>query len=220
MTGFNNYYGRNPFPDDGPYTLDFYGYTYLGPVMIPPVPTTVGMQDRGGSGVYWFLMWDGQDHLVLTNAPPMAFPQWTAAGLSVPFPQNAAIFGPYDGPYIGQTGWRLGVLDIAGVPHLQADAPDPTQTQLYTTLGFPVVAPDLFGPQTQSYPEPSNYPAPGVPTVPGIPSSTPVPTGGGFAAFEAAYATNTPPLILPAAIPRWSQLGPSAQPWHLQHYGA
>ena len=196
-TGFNNYYGRNPLPDDAAYSLDFFGYQYLGPVMIPPVPTTVGMTDRAGSGAVWYLMWDGAVHLCLTNTPVMAFPQWNASGVAVPFPQNAVVFGPWDGPYLGQTGWRMGVTVISGVPHLQIDTPEPTQAHLHKNNGFPVVAPDIFGPQTQSYPEPSNYPAPGVPNVPGIPSSTPPPTGGGYTAFLAAYPTNTPPLIIP-----------------------
>lgn len=205
MTGFTNYYGRNPFPSDWERTLDFMGYTYLGPVMIPPVPTTVGMVDRNGSGTTWFLMWDGEDHLLLTDQYPMNFPQWSAAGLSEPFPQNTTVFQPYDGPYMGATGARLGVLN----GRLQYDFP--TAAAL-GPAGPPIVAPYVLGPQMQSYPEPSNYPAPGVPTIPGIPSSTPPPTGGGYVAFLAAYATNTPPLLTTS-----QNLGPGL-PWYLEYF--
>lgn len=224
MTGFINYYGRNPFPDDYDRTHDFLGYTYLGPIMIPPIPTAVGMVDRNGTGVTWYLMWDGEEHLLLTNDYPMNFPQWSAAGLSEPFPQNATVFQPWDGPYIGTTGFRLGVTTAAignipaGTPHLQIDAPNPNLNQFYTSAGPPLIAPYVLGPQMQSYPEPSNYPAPGVPTIPGIPSSTPPPTGGGYEAFLLAYATNTPPLVNPADLPAVPDVQLAG--WHLQFYGA
>lgn len=225
MTGFINYFGRNPFPDDYDRTHDFLGYTYLGPIMIPPVVPTVGMVDRNpaGGGTIWFLMWDGEQHLLLTNEYPMNFPQWSAEGLSEPFPQNTTIYQPWDGPYISCTGWRMGVTTAAvgqipaGTPHLQFDAPNDPQNQFYTSAGPPLFAPYVLGPQTQTYPEPSNYPAPGVPAIPGIPSSTPPPTGGGYGAFLAAYATNTPPVINPANLPTIANIQRAG--WHLQHYG-
>lgn len=227
MSAYLNYYGRNAEVGEPYQTL--WGYTYLGPILIPPVPTTFGMEDRNpdGDGTIWFLMWDGEDHLLLTDDPPIPFAQCQGSnwGVTEPYGQNVAVFGPWDGPYMGVTGWRLGVTTEAitvggtpyagGQPRLQFDSPDDAAHGGYTASGPPIIAPNFFGQQTQSYPEPSNYPAPGVPTIPGIPSSTPLPTSGGLAAFIAAYQTNTPPLILPA-----SPFATGLLRWHLQHLGA
>lgn len=221
MTGFLNYYGRNPFPsDDWTNYFDFMGYAYLGPMFIPPVIPAVGMTDRNGTGVVYYLMWDGETHLLLTDVYPMAYPTEDGPGA-----QNVTIFGPWDGPYM-TSGFRLGVTTASqgpsfpsGVPRLQFDVPGNGNpgTQVYTEGGPPIFAPYILGPQLQTYPEPSNYPAPGVPTVPGIPSSTPPPTGGGLQAFYAAASTNTPPVVVAAnvtTVPTFAQPG-----WHLQHLG-
>jgi hypothetical protein len=227
MTDYLNYYGRNWEVGQ---QLSIWGYAYLGPTLVPPVPPTVGMLDRNGTGVTYYLMWDGTAHLVLTDQPPRAFYD----GRGIATGQDVRVYGPYDGPYIGATGWRLGVTTAApsdlsingksfpgGVPRLQIDQPNPQSGAGYTSFGPSLVAPDINGPQVQSYPEPSNYPAPGIPNVPGIPSTTPPPTGGGLSAFLAAYQTNQPPLILlqnvpPETIGSWVKV---VQPWHLQHLG-
>lgn len=220
MSDYLNYYGRN-FDQDDNWALNNYGYTYLGPTLIPPVPTTVGMTDRAGTGVVWYLMWDGATHLQITSTPPRAytFPNsqnWNTTSLAG---QNVTVYGPWDGPYLGTTGCRLGVTTQGFSPtnpHLQIDFPDQAgpATQVHSgAFGPNVVAPYILGPQQQSYPEPSNYPAPGIPTIPGIPSTTPPPTGGGWAAFLAAYATNTPPLISVEPTPG------SPGEWHLIAYG-
>lgn len=232
MSDYLNYYGRN-FDQDDNWALNNYGYTYLGPTLIPPVPPTCGMTDRAGTGEVWYLMWDGDEHLVLTNQPPRAYAypnsqNWNTTSQAG---QDVRVYGPWDGPYMGSTGCRLGVTTAsistpsgptpAGVPHLQFDFPNPVDPTTLAAINAPaqgpvVVAPYILGPQQQSYPEPTNYPAPGIPAIPGIPSTTPPPTGGGWAAFLAAYATNTPPLLLPANLPA----GPGQKAgWHIQHYG-
>lgn len=214
MSQYLNIYGRNELTLGDPDTR-IWGFTYLGPIRIPPIPTTIGMADRN-TGIIWFLMWDGAAHLVLTNQPPQPFAQWQGSnwGITKPYGQNTIIFGPWDGPYMGVTGWRLGVVTVAGVPRLQFDSPDNSAHGGYSASGPPIIAPDINGPQTQYYPESTGYPTPQPPTVPGIPSSAPVPTGGGFAAFQAAYQTNMPPLVLPALV----TVGAQPQ-WHLQHLG-
>lgn len=207
MSSYLNYYGRNV--DFGPLGLTLFGYTYLGPIPIPPIPTTVGMYDRAGTGVIWYLMWDGATHLQITNQPPLPFyvPNSQTAFSTTAQGQNTAVFGPWDGPYLGATGARLGVTTVGYSPtnpHLQFDFPTATsdvQEVSAGTSGPPIVAPYINGPQQQSYPEPTNYPTSGPPAIPGIPSTTPPPTGGGLAAFMAAYTTNTPPLVTVEFIP-------------------
>lgn len=229
MTGFINYYGRNPFPDDYDHTLDWLGYTYLGPIMVPPVPPTFGMTDRGGTGVVYYLMWDGNNNLVLTDQPPRPFTVPTGASwnTTTQYGQDTYVFGPWDGPYVGQ--FRLGVTTIpptgfaSGEPRLQFDWIGngiPGQGATYTTTSPPVCAPNIFGPQMQLYPEPSNYPAPGVPTIPGIPSSTPPPTGGGYVAFLEAGTTNEPPAlnmdqVVTDQAPKGGQ---EPTPWHIVYF--
>lgn len=231
MSDYINYYGREATGDwQG---LDFMGYAYFGPIQIPPVITTFGMTDRAGTGVVWFLMWDGEDHLVLTNQPPLAFAQAQGSnwGVTAPYGQNVSVFGPWDGPYFAN--WRLGVSTAAatdgsgnthgaGTPRLQFDTPDPyAGAPVHNSGGPPWIAPDINGPATESFPEPSNFPSPQPGVIPTIPSTSPPPTGGGFTAFLAAYTTNTPPLILPGQIALGTPgLGLKiVQPWHLQHFG-
>lgn len=199
MTDYFTDIGRNAW--DLGTDLTLWGLSYLGPVLIPPVPTTVGMTDRAGTGQIWYLMWDGETHVLITNSPPRPYNQTT---LSQFIGQDVRIYGPYDGPYLGASGCRLGITTQPPAPYtgvrLEMDFPDQIGPSLGShsgTINPPVLAPDILGPQNISFPEPSNYPAPGVPVIPGIPSTTPAPTGGGYAAFLAAYTTNTPPLILP-----------------------
>lgn len=149
------------------------GYWYLGPVSIPPLVPVVGMTDRTTTTVY-FLYWNGTSGLSLETTRS-------------PASQNYYTFQPWDGPFI--SGLRLGVNNGALVLDNKMGKHGRQQTH-------PIFVPSYTQPLAQTYPEPTNYPAPGVPTIPGIPSSTPPPTGGGYAAFEKAYTTNTPPLLI------------------------
>lgn len=185
------------------------GYFYLGPVRIPPLVPVIGMVDIAINGTVWWLFWDGVDHLMLSSTLP--------AGC-----QNYYVFQPEDGPYIGTTGLKLGVnstpqpynfgLTVGGEPHLQIYWP--SENTFFPNAGHPIFAPNINAPLGMKVPEPSNYPAPGIPNIPGIPSSTPPPTGGGFAAFEAAYATNQPPLVTTIKLPGYYST------FHLIFYGA
>ena len=166
----------------GPWGSGF-GYTYLGPISQPPLVPAVGMTDENGK--VWWLYWDGNDHLLLSDSLSAAL-------------QNNYTYKQGDGPYLGATGMILSVSvkvpGHLGEPHLIVNYP-------IKSAGHPVFCPNVHAPLGQEYPEPSNYPAPGIPAIPGIPSSTPPPTGGGFAAFEAAYQTNNPPLLTSVATP-------------------
>lgn len=198
-----------PWDKFGPIGPDWLGtgYWYLGPISVPPLVPAVGMTDENGD--VWWLYWDGDTHLMLSDTLSPAL-------------QNNYTFKQGDGPYLGATGLILSVSvqvpGRGGEPHLIASYP-------CSDAGHPVFAPNWNAPLSQSYPEPSNYPAPGVPQIPGIPSTTVPPTGGGFAAFEQAYATNDPPLltsigsfniVLPAPPGFFSKSGP----WHLVWFGA
>ena len=173
---------------NGPWGSGF-GYLYLGPISQPPLVPTVGMTDRVTGTVYW-LYWDGADHLELSTTRSAAS-------------QNFYTFQPYDGPYIG--GMLLGVSN----GHLVLGGGNPGNQTTH-----PIFAPNFNQPLAQSYPEPTNYPAPGIPNIPGIPSSTPPPTGGGYAAFLSAYASNDPPLVIVQPTPG------DPTPYHLYFYGA
>jgi hypothetical protein len=194
---------------DGELGSEWWGFFKLGPVHIPPIQPTVGMTDRAGTGQVWYLMWDGENHLLLTSVLP------TSA-------QNVSVFQPYDGPYVGQTGWRLGVTTatqagaLPGTPHLIVDVPGTFEQSRWPVAGHPLIAPNVNGQAQFTAPASTGSPTPQPPQVPGIPSSSPVPTGGGYAAFEAAFATNSPPLVSS------TQVTPSAnvpQPWHLGLWG-
>lgn len=212
MSQYNNLYST---PGEG----TTWGYFDLGPIRIPPTPPTVGMVDAAGTGQVWFLMWDGAEHLVLTDEiPTYALGDYT-------------IFEPGDGPYLGGMGWRLGVTTAAqpgsfgppGTPHLIVDFPSHGSMggsagpgQGWTTIHHPLVVPNIAAPGAQSYPESTGWPTPQPPTVPGIPSSSPVPVGGGFAAFDAAIATNTPPSLASVYVALTRYI---PQPWHLEQVG-
>lgn len=222
MSDYLNYYGHNPDFEVADTLL--WGLAYLGPILIPPVPPTCGMTDRNpnGTGTVYYLMWDGMQNLVLTDQPPRPYPQST---LGTQGGQDTRIYGQWEGPFVGN--FRLGVTTQApagfatGEPRLQFDWLDPNgQGMGYTTITPPVVAPDILGPQTISFPEPSNYPAPGVPTIPGIPSTTPAPVGGGFAAFLAAYQTNEPPLLNMVQVKtnQATKGGQLPTPWHIIYF--
>jgi hypothetical protein len=196
---------------DGELGGEWFGYWKLGPVRIPPIQPTVGMTDRNGTGQVWYLFWDGSDHLLLSNVLPASA-------------QNVYVYQPYDGPYIGATGWRLGVTTAtqagstgpSNAPHLVVDVPGTFEQTRWMTSAHPLVAPNINGQAQYVVPESTGWPAPQPPIVPGIPSSSPVPTGGGYAAFEAAFATNSPPLVY------FKYVTPSAQvpqPWHLGLWG-
>lgn len=206
---------NNPF---GPGGSDWWGqgYFYLGPLRIPPTPPTVGMTDRAGTGQVWYLMWDGENHLVLTNVIPTY-----AQG-------DYYVFQPYDGPYLGSTGWRMGVTTAlqagqllpAGTPHLLIDFPASNGGGApgsgHPHHDHPLVAPNINAPGAQRYPESTGWPAPQPPTVPGIPSSSPVPSGGGFAAFQDAFATNAPPLVSSTYV---TGVAGVLQPYHIAQWG-
>jgi hypothetical protein len=196
---------------DGMLGSEWWGYFKLGPVRIPPIQPTVGMTDRAGTGQVWYLFWDGEEHLLLSDQLPASA-------------QNVYVFQPYDGPYIGQTGWRLGVttetqansFGPANAPHLIVDVPGTFEGSRWPVSGHPLVAPNINGQAQWAAPESSGWPTPQPPLVPGIPSSSPAPSGGGYAAFEAAFATNSPLLVSSV------QVTPSAdvpQPWHLGLWG-
>jgi hypothetical protein len=202
---------------DGELGSEWWGYFKLGPVRIPPIQPTVGMVDRAGSGQVWFLMWDAANHLLLTDELPASA-------------QNVYVFGPYDGPYIGQTGWRLGVTTNVGFilgqsslggpaplgglvgPHLVVDVPGTFENSRWPSSAHPLIAPSVFGQAAWRVPESTGWPAPRPPVVPGIPSSSPVPTGGGYAAFEGNFANNSPPLVSSTFVPTSANV---PQPWHL-----
>ena len=156
----------------GPTWQGVTGYFYLGPITRPPLVPLVGMTDRT-TGTVEFLYWNGTTGLTLSSTRSPAL-------------QNYSVYGPWDGPYI--SGVRMGVNNAA----INLDVHNGWQFR----QDHPIICPTQTTPLAQSYPEPTNYPAPGIPSVPGIPSSTPPPTGGGYAAFEAAYAANTPPLLI------------------------
>jgi hypothetical protein len=187
------------------------GFFDLGPPHIPPIQPAVGMTDRAGTGQVWYLFWDGVDHLILTDTLP------TSA-------QNVYTFQPYDGPYIGQTGWRLGVTTEtqplshgpANSPHLVVDVPGTFEGSRWPSSAHPLIAPPVLGQTLWSVPESTGWPTAQPPTVPGIPSSSPVPTGGGYAAFEAAFASNTPVLVSSTSVTISSNV---PQPWHLGMWG-
>lgn len=71
----------------------YWGYYDLGPIQIPPLPRTFGMTDRQ-TGTVWYLSYDAaQGRLALNDTTPQTFVQ---------------IYGPYDGPFLADTGYRLG----------------------------------------------------------------------------------------------------------------
>jgi hypothetical protein len=102
-----------------------------------------------------------------------------------PASTNNYTYGPWDGPYLGDTGWRLGVTTAfiegqglpAGTPHLQFDFPDVNGAvgRGWTTSGKPVTCPDFFAPLMWQVPQPANWPAPQPGVIPGIPSTSPLP---------------------------------------------
>ena len=204
-----------PFPapefvEHQAYTMGFWN---IGPVHIPPIPPVVGMTDRAGTGEVWWLFWDSGSHLLLSNTLPAAA-------------QNNYTYGPYDGPYIGSTGWRLGVTTAAqpayslpaGEPHLVVDFPDSnggsSAGQGWTSGAKPLTCPDYFAPLLWQVPESTGWPAPQPGTIPGIPSTSPPPTGGGYAAFLAAFATNRPVLVTSGYVTASANV---PQPFHLTH---
>ncbi len=142
------------------------GYFDLGPIRIPPLLPYTGLVDRV-TGVTHYLGQNGTAVVLSTTKP---------AGI------NATVYQPFDGPFLPY-GTKLGsssgalVLDL--IPEANASAP----VWIYSTTN----------PLGEAYPEPTNYPAPLPPVIPGIPSTSPVPTGGGYAAFNKAQPL-TPPF--------------------------
>lgn len=185
------------------------GFWNLGPTHIPPIPPVAGMTDRAGTGEVWYLFWDGESHLALSSILPPAC-------------QDVYVFQPWDGPYLGAQGWRLGVTTAypgsgllpAGTPHLVVDVPGNFGQNFYTTAWRPLTCPDITAPLLWQVPESTGWPAPQPGVIPGIPSTAPVPTGGGLTEFYKAFATNIPVLVSSTYVT------PSAhvpQPWHLTH---
>lgn len=118
----------------------YYGYFDMGPVQLPPLPPIFGMTDRT-TGVVWYLTYNkATNHFQLISPNP--FPQG----------RPAKVYPPFDGPWIGGFGWRLGVnnshlvfdnivtpdQDNAGGPW----AIDPTQLVTVALLAmiFPPIA--------------------------------------------------------------------------------
>jgi hypothetical protein len=236
MSEMRRWYGRETGPGLTQYKSGFFD---LGPMHIPPIQPCVGMVDRAGTGQIWYLFWDGEDHLLLTDVLPASA-------------QNVYVFQPYDGPYIGQTGWRLGVTTLTidgggfsgleigpsgdvlladtsdglgvipggstpgGPPHLVVDVPGTFEGSRWPSSAHPLIAPPIAGQTLWSTPESTGWPTPQPPTVPGIPSSSPLPTGGGYAATEAAFATNTPVLVSSTYVAPSDNV---PQPWHLGIWG-
>lgn len=76
----------------------YYGWFDLGPVQLPPLPPVIGLTDRTIPGVVWYITWNNATgHLQIQDSDP--FPQG----------RPAKVYPPFDGPWIGNSGWRLGV---------------------------------------------------------------------------------------------------------------
>ena len=155
--------------DDGEYPLGYGGYANLGPVSIPPKVHYVGMTDTV-TGAVRYLSWIGSGALVLSATIP--------AGLSY------TLYKAYDGPFMPY-GTRVDLV---------------SGTLTLVKNGEANVSPYPFifnstAPLQQVYPEPSNIPTQPPPVVPGIPSTSPVPTGGGYAAFVANEPNNLPTFL-------------------------
>lgn len=182
------------------------GFWNLGPVHIPPIPPVVGMTDRAGTGQVWYLFWDGEQNLILTDVLPPAC-------------QDVYVFQPWDGPYIGVTGWRLGVTTAPlaesgeNEPHLQVDVPGTFEHVSLGSAAKPLTCPNVFAPLFWSVPEATGWPAPQPGMIPGIPSTAPPSTGGGYTAFLAAFETNQPVLVSS------TYTAGTPQPWHLGLWG-
>jgi hypothetical protein len=78
-------------------------FYWLGPTQIPPLPSWIGMTDRVTGVTWWLILAPDFGHLSLTTQTPVG-------------PQR--VFGPWDGPFIGQFGFRIGVSN----GHLNFDA--------------------------------------------------------------------------------------------------
>lgn len=87
---------------DGPFYpfWPFYGYSYLGPIQVPPLSSMVAMTDRV-TGAVWYLAFDpcqnGRICLLSQSEVPLS------TILTV------RPYAPYDGPFIGPNGLKLGV---------------------------------------------------------------------------------------------------------------
>jgi hypothetical protein len=158
------------------------GYFDLGPIQIPPRITFIGFTDRV-TGTVYYLSWDGVTHLQLVTTAP--------SGL------NTRVFAAHDGPFLGNFGIKLGVSN--GRIVIDTSAKD---------SGPPVFAFNSLAPFQQIYPEPTNYPAPLPPVIPGIPDTSPTPSGGGYAAYQAAFPNVLPPPLNPIWDgTKWGRLG-------------
>ena len=81
--------------------FNYYGYTDLGPVAVPPQPPICAMTDRT-TGVVWFLGFDpanGNRLTISTTADTLPFSKL----------RSYRVFGAWDGPFIESYGLRMGV---------------------------------------------------------------------------------------------------------------
>ncbi len=87
-----------------------WGYYWLGPTQMPSIPSWIGLTDRVTGKVWWLQLAPGQQglasdqlaleqrHLQLTDQAP---------GNS----KTSRVFAPFDGPFVGAYGFRLGVAN-------------------------------------------------------------------------------------------------------------
>lgn len=146
------------------------GFYNMGPVSIPPKVPYVGMTDTV-SGAVKYLSWTGSGAIVLSA--------------TIPSQLNVTIYKAHDGPYL-----PLSIrLDLTSGVLVGVDVfPEVNQS------GYAFIF-NSTNPFQQTWPEPTNIPTQPPPLVPGIPSTSPVPTGGGYAAFVANAPHNLPTFV-------------------------
>lgn len=84
------------FSWDGTRAFPYWWSAYwLGPTAIPPLTMPIALTDRANAKLIWYMqVTDDGKHIRFTTAAP--------AG-------PARIYGPYDGPFVGSSGLRMGI---------------------------------------------------------------------------------------------------------------
>lgn len=77
-------------------SAQYWGYYWLGPVQIPPLPVWIGLTDRVTGVVYYFEIGIQTQHIKLSSTP-------------LPSASPIKIYAPWDGPFLGQYGYRIGI---------------------------------------------------------------------------------------------------------------
>lgn len=107
------------------YWWPFGGFYDFGPAPVPPLIPIAGMTDRFDGVTVWYIGYDpALGRLFLTNTVPTSFMS------------RIKVYGPFDGPAVGNYGLRIGVssIPLSGLPrepHIVVDDP----LQQYTTSG-------------------------------------------------------------------------------------